>query len=148
MPSCRRIAWCLLCVVASGCVGSTFVLTDSRYAGRPRTNPAVYIDRLPPFPYYSIGVIEVTGPAGLNLAQVLAEAASKGADVGCDVVVDRSIHRIASLIPGAGPLLAQAYMAPTPVYTPVMPPPPPSKREFICGIGVAPMPMPPAPQRP
>src|SRR4029079_12076875 len=159
-----RILSAVLCFVASGCVTSTFVLTDARYSGRPRTQPPVFIDRLPPFPYISIGVIEVSAPAVSDLTTVLTEAASKGGEVGCDVVVDRSIHRIASMIPNAGPLIAQVGVGYTaaPPYTaelaagytaaPPSPPapgvyaasPPPSKREFICGVRVAPPPAPPA----
>jgi len=158
-----KVARCLACValwvVASGCITSTFVLTDPRYAERPPTRPEVFIDRLPPFPYMSIGVIEVSAPPASDLSQVLAEAASKGGQVGCEVVVERSIHKITSTIPNAGPLMAQAYhtnSSPA-VYAPpsmYVPPPPPSKREFICGLrlvatlapaAAAPRPVPAAP---
>jgi len=89
MKVARRLACVALWVVASGCIRSTFVLTDSRYGGRPRTQPGVFIDRLPPFPYMSIGIIEVTSAAGTDLPAVMAEAASRGGEVGCDVVVER-----------------------------------------------------------
>jgi hypothetical protein len=151
-----KVARCLACaalwVAASGCIRSTFVLTDARYGGRPRTQPGVFIDRLPPFPYMSIGIIEVTAAAGTDLPAVMTEAASKGGEVGCDVVVERSIHPITSMIPNAGPPIAQAYYThPTPMYTPAptyAAAPPPSKREFICGLRLVPMPAPPPAPRP
>src|SRR5262249_51067461 len=56
----RFVACAALALVAAGCMTSTFVLTDARYAGRAPTSPEVYVDRLPPFRYISIGVIEVS----------------------------------------------------------------------------------------
>lgn len=153
MKVARFLAGVALWVVAPGCVTSTFVLTDPRYAERAPTRPEVFIDRLPPFPYMSIGVIEVSAPAATVLSQVLAEAASKGGQVGCEVVVERSIHRITSIIPNAGPPIAQAYhtYSSPPVYTPTptyVAPPPPSKREFICGLRLVAMRAAPAAPRP
>jgi len=149
----RCLATVALWVAASGCITSTFVLTDPRYGGRPRTQPGVFIDRLPPFPYMSIGIIEVSAPPAYDLGQVMAEATSKGGQAGCDVVVDRSIHQITSMIPNAGPPIAQAYnhYNSTPTYTPpptYAAPPPPNKREFICGLRMVATPAPPPAPRP
>lgn len=77
-------------MLAMGCVTSTFLATDGRAAGRPITQPSVFIDRLPPVPFFSIGIIEVKTPAGWTLDTVVTEAARKGSEVGCDFVVDRS----------------------------------------------------------
>jgi len=120
------VARCLACValwvVASGCIRSTFVLTDPRYAGRPHSQPGVYIDRLPPFPYMSIGIVEVNEATAVDLGGVLAEAASRGGAAGCDVVVDRAIHLITPTCASASP---------------------PYRRQFICGLRLVDTPPPP-----
>jgi hypothetical protein len=123
MKAGRCLACVALWVAASGCIRSTFVLTDPRYGGRPHSQPGVYIDRLPPFPYISIGIIDVNAAAVFDLATVLAEAASKGSAVGCDVVVDRSIHLITPTCAAASPS---------------------DRREFICGLRLVDTPTPPA----
>jgi len=140
-------------MLAAGCVTSTFVATDGRAAGRPVTQPSVFIDRFPPVPFYSVGIIEVKTPAGWTLDTVVAEAARKGSEVGCDFVVDRSIYRVSYGIPGARAIVAQIgaspLIAPAPAVTP--PPtfqpapvysPPPNMREFICGVADRPAPGP------
>jgi hypothetical protein len=129
----------------AGCVHASFVPTGS---GPPRrnTNPKVFVDHLPDRPYQSIGIIEVSGPpAQMDLATVMFEAHNAGAEAGCDVVVDRSIHRISFRREERAHLILAQYRAPyitptpyhpaapmvTPVYTP-----PPDRREFVCGIYV------------
>jgi hypothetical protein len=118
-------------LAAPACVTSSFVLTDARFANRAATSPTVFIDKLPPFPYFSIGVIEVQGPPAAELSEVIEEARLKGSEVGCDVVVDRSIHVITSMIPGAGPPIATNGYTPMPIIVPAVPP---RHREFICGL--------------
>jgi hypothetical protein len=136
-----------LALAGAGCVTTNFVPTDGSFRSSGRsTRPQVFVDRLPPRPYRSVGIIEVTGPAGLmDLQTVMAEAAIAGDSAGCDVVVDRAIHRVgASASPApVGRMLVQyiapyshpSYVAPqpaAPAYTP-----PPSRHEFICGVFVA-----------
>lgn len=135
-----------LVMSAMGCVTSTFVATDGRAAGRPITQPSVFLDRLPPVPFYSVGIIEVRTPAGWTLDTVVAEAARKGSEAGCDFVVDRSIYRVTYGVPGVRAIVAQigaspviAPVQPAPVYSP-----PPNMREFICGVADQPAPPPPA----
>ena len=127
-------------LLLSGCLSSTFVLTDARAVGRTPTQPAAYIDRLPPMPFYSIGVIEVRAPAGTELGVVLNEAIRKGAEVGCDMVVDRSIYRVSYGIPGARAIVAQVGVYPSVAPPPVIyaNPPAPDRREFICGVVAGP----------
>jgi hypothetical protein len=57
-------------------------------------SPPVFVDRLPPAPYDSVGIIEVAAPADALLPTVVRAARSMGQRVGCDVVVERSIHHI------------------------------------------------------
>lgn len=136
-----RTAAIALLLASSGCVTSTFVATDGRASGRPETQPALYMDRLPPVPFYSVGIIEVRYPSGDTLDKVVAEALREGGEVGCDFVVDRAIYRLSLGIPGARaviaqvggypPVIAPATVAPAPT---VVYEPPPSTREFICGV--------------
>jgi hypothetical protein len=148
-----------LATLAVGCASSTFVATDGRAVGRPITQPSVFIDRLPPVPFYSVGIIEVQTPAGWTLGYVLAEAARKGSEVGCDFVVDRSIYRVSYGISGVRAIIAHIgaspVIAPAPAVTP--PPafqpapgysPPPNVREFICGVADRPAPVSPPPPTP
>src|SRR5580698_283949 len=113
-----------LVMLAMGCVTSTFVATDGRAAGRPITHPSVFIDRLPPVPFFSVGIIEVKTPAGWTLDTVVAEAARKGSEVGCDFVVDRSIYRVSYGIPGGRAIIAQVGASPVIAPAPVVTPPP------------------------
>jgi hypothetical protein len=120
-------------LLLTGCARTTFLSTDPRYLGRSPTQPMAFIDRLPPFPYFSIGIIEVTAPAGTDIVEVVRLAIEKGSQVGCDVIVDRAIHPIASEIPKTGPLLAYVG-ASQPVHTTTTYAPPPNQRQFICGV--------------
>jgi len=132
--------WAIVALLVSGCVTAKFVQTDPRFRRAQRRGPPqVYLDRLPEQSYRSVGIIEVSGPAGdFNLGTVVRVAREKAAKLGCDLVVDRSIHKTTSSIPGAGPLLAQYGYTPTPA--PIYPvyAPPPGRREFICGVFVRP----------
>ncbi len=142
-----------LAMLAMGCVTSTFVATDGRAEGRPITQASVFIDRLPAVPFFSVGIIEVKTPAGWTLDTVVAEAARKGSEVGCDFVVDRSIYRVSYGIPGVRAIVAQIGASPGIVTVPVVTPspafqppaysPPPNMREFICGVAALPVPGPP-----
>ena len=44
--------------------------------------------------YDPVGIIEVHAPQAASLGEVMRAAARQGQEVGCDVVVDRSIHRV------------------------------------------------------
>ncbi len=80
---------------ASGCVNASFTKTSDGYVVHAvDTVPEVFVDKLPEQPYDSVGIIEVHAPQAANLSEVLRAAADKGQQVGCDVVVDRSIHRV------------------------------------------------------
>jgi hypothetical protein len=141
-----RLAWLLVPALFSGCVYATFVPTDATFAPHTAPAPAVYIDRLPPFGYRPVGIIEVTARASTSLGDVMATAARKGAEVGCDVVVDRSIHRVADARPVPTTYwLAQHHVyVPPPVHTTTYYSPPPSKREFVCGVAIQQAAVPPA----
>ena len=116
----RFVFGCAWLLTLGACAHADFVSTDTRYQGRPRTQPWVFVDRLPPYPYISIGIIEVIAPAGTSLSDIFELARQKGSEVGCDVVVDRGIHRITSAIPQAGPVLAQLAPGPTPYIPPAL----------------------------
>jgi hypothetical protein len=136
-----RLPSLLLVVLLAGCVHATFVKTDASFVPHDRTAPAVFLDRLPPFPYRPVGIIEVTSPANSRLDDVLYAAAEKGAEMGCDVVVDRSIHRVADADALTG-LFQRAQYGAAPMYFYAAPPP--NRREFVCGISVASAPARPA----
>lgn len=137
-----------LAVLTGGCLHAQFSRTDPSFgevAGKPP--PRVYVDQLPARPYRSVGIIEVLVPQGYALSDVMDLASAEGARVGCDVVVDRLIHRITAREPETRFMLAQypqLYPAPrlgqpmTPYYSP-----PPNQRDFICGLWVEETPPPP-----
>jgi hypothetical protein len=134
-----RLAWLLVPALFTGCIYATFVPTDVTFAPHAAPEPAVYVDRLPPFGYRPVGIIEVTASASTSLGDVMATAARKGAEVGCDVVVERSIHRVvdARPVPTVYWLAQHHVYVPPPVHhAPVYYAPPPSKREFVCGVAV------------
>jgi hypothetical protein len=125
-----------LLVLTAGCANySSFVATDQRAFYRAPTHPTVYVDRLPEVSFESIGVIEVRAPSGSSLDWIVQEAARKGGEVGCDLVVERSIYRVTYGIAGARAVVA------TSIQMSIAPPmagyngrPPKDRRQFICGI--------------
>jgi hypothetical protein len=142
-----RLAWLLAPALAllPGCIHATFVPTDATFAPHKAPAPAVYIDRLPPFDYRPVGIIEVMARASTSLGDVLATAARKGGEVGCDVVVDRSIHRVVDARPAPTTYWrVQHHAHPPPAYAHPVYSPPPSKREFVCGIAIQQAAVPPA----
>ena len=111
-------------VLSSACMRTSFVRTEPAFSRPARgAPPPVFLDRLPPRPYHSVGIIQVTSPAGSDLSRVIDAAADEGKTNGCDLVVDRAIHKVGSL---DAPLVHADYQAQAA--------PPPSQREFICGI--------------
>jgi hypothetical protein len=132
-------AWLLLAFCLFGCVKIEYLSTDVSFRPRGHARPLVFIDRLPPYPYRSVGIFEATVPVGSSLAEVLSAVVDKGAEIGCEAIVDRAIHRV-SAAPVVRPrrLLVQfPQITPSPVYVPAQPvyaTPPPGTREFICAV--------------
>lgn len=130
----------LLAAVLAGCWSTSFIQTDPSYRATSGAWPEVYLDRLPDRPYRSVGIIEVKGPAGdFDLEDVLRHAQEKGRELGCDLIVERAIHRVSSR-EQQSPRIAQlgggfrppASSAPPPSPV-VVPATGPGRREFICG---------------
>jgi hypothetical protein len=155
----------LLGLAGSGCIRTDFVQSSPSFVVHEvAQRPVVYFDHLPEQPYTSVGVIDVIAPGSSRLEDVFDAAANKGKEVGCDLVVDRSIHRVAddvlphwrvialdlpdSLSPrasgeaardlGYAPAPAPVFVAPPPPPAPITYAPsyspPPDRREFICGV--------------
>jgi hypothetical protein len=82
-----------------------------------------------------VGIIEITS-ARPSLSAMLTKAQQVGGQVGCDVVVDRQIHRVSLGVPSG------RVVATVGVWAQSAPPPPessgnaipPSRREFVCGV--------------
>lgn len=142
---------------ATGCGYSrtAFVQTDSNVPLAARdTLPEVFLDKKPAQPYRSAGIIEVQSQG--DLATIVDRAQRRGAELGCDIVIDRRLGlseapspgraaadvedgplRVRAEAPATGPLasptlLAQAPPVVQPIYT--VQTPPMERREFICGI--------------
>lgn len=131
----------------SGCVATNFVQTDAHFQGVERASmPPAYVDEVPEAPYRAVGIIEVSGPAErLDMDTLVTAARQKGRDVGCDLIVDRAVHRIST------PPRRHGSFAPTPHYfvaslANVKAPSvtayaataaPQGRKEFICGKFVA-----------
>ena len=153
----RPPRWFLIALALSGCVTTEFVSTDPSFRPQSHALPTVYIDKLPPFPYRSVGIIEATIPDGHPLSEVMNAVATKGQEVGCDAVVDRAIHQVSAAPTVVVPQrwLVQ-YRAPMTSSTPIYHPPqnnnyqapPAGKREFICAVRDATPPAPTAPAAP
>lgn len=133
-----------------------FTVTDRVHFPKYRSHALVYIDRLPEDDYRSVGILVVKEAADYELSQIVEKLEEEGSLQGCDVVVDRSIHRISANRPDRGPLLASlelrglatrlegsrrktAQLQSVPVYrpTPVNVVNVRSRapdREFICGV--------------
>jgi hypothetical protein len=136
-----------LALACSACIHADFVSSSPSFVTHETAElPVVYFDHLPDRPYASVGIIDVIAPAGSKLEEVFAAAADKGKEIGCDVVVDRSIHRIADAAlprwrvtvlgslgppppraaPGDARLLGYGpTLAPVVILSPPPPPPPP-----------------------
>lgn len=141
----RLVLFCAALLIVPSCWQATFIQTDPTFRpGASGAPPAVYLDRLPGVPYRPVGIIEVQGPAGnFSLDNVLAEVQSKGAEIGCELILDRAIHRVSlRSLPRHPIVLAQAAARPyghsystvaptTHVYTQEAPP---GRREFICAV--------------
>lgn len=143
-------------VSATGCGYSrtAFVQTDASVPRAAReTLPEVFLDKKPTQPYRSAGIIEVQSRG--DLATIVDRAQRRGAELGCDVVIDRRLalseapspgpvttnedgplrvraEATATLAPNSPALLAQIPQVVQPIYT--VPAEPMERREFICGI--------------
>ena len=135
-----------------GCVRVEFVRTNGLAPSRRGGQPEVFIDRQPAFAFQSIGILQVTAPAGTRLSNIIQRLIEEGTAAGCDVIVDRAIFRVAAPLPlgalvamtGDGPLLAQ-YTPYTPAPVVMAPAPPPQQSQWICGVYAVPPPAAPAP---
>ncbi len=122
----------------AGCSSQAqFVRTDASFQevkGKPA--PAVYVDQLPPRPYRSVGTIEVVMAENAAASDVRSAIVARGQEAGCDVLVDRAIHKgkvLGPTTPSGFPLLlahegddARERVAPTPTRT----------FQFVCGMFV------------
>ena len=137
-----------LAVLGGGCLHAQFSRTDPSFVEIPgKGPPRVYVDQLPQRPYRSVGIIEVLVPVGYALSDVMDLSSAEGARVGCDVVVDRVIHRVTAQEPARRfAVNAQYYPTPPPpqATTPYYGPPS-NQRDFICGLWVEPPAPPPKP---
>jgi len=78
-------------VVLCGCGEATFIKTSRSFKPQPRNGyPEVCLDRQPNRSYDPVGIIQIAG----HLSDVIDEVKEKGKELGCDVVVDRRIHRV------------------------------------------------------
>jgi hypothetical protein len=89
----------------------------------------VFLDRLPQQPYRPVGIVEVTGSN--DLGEIVRTASEQGRLVGCDVLVDRAIHRVSAAPAASADLTLVTYQA-----QPVIVGPSPPPHQFICGIFV------------
>lgn len=82
------------CLGVSACAGPVvFIRTDPTLPLAPSVGaapPEVYVDKRPTQPYQSAGIIEYTGDATLDT--VLNAVVKKASEIGCDLVVERSLH--------------------------------------------------------
>jgi hypothetical protein len=86
----------LLGLAGFGCIHTEFVQSSPSFVVHEAAQrPVVYFDHVPEQPYTSVGIIDVIAPSSSRLEDVFAAAADKGKEIGCDLVVDRSIHRVA-----------------------------------------------------
>ena len=137
------ISW--IVVLMQNCWQVTFVSTDQKFSGKiaKKNPPELFIDRLPKKAFYSVGVLEVTGPAGeFTLDKVTEAAIKKGQKLGCDLVIDRAIYQVSSshhdntqsAFNQTIGFVVYQYQAPPQQTQVYQAPPPPGHREFICGI--------------
>jgi hypothetical protein len=154
----RRIVVPLVVLaVFSGCIRASFTKTVPEFVPHAAdTAPTVFVDRLPSRPYESVGIIRVEGPL-TELSSIIDVAQRKGKDLGCDILVLRSIHRVtradapsdtvtarplvAVFTPGSPSPIAPVSPAPAPPLTTTSTlltmQPPSEDRDFICGMYVA-----------
>lgn len=163
MFCCRSLTGVLLLALTTAgstiaCNGPQFVKTSKDFVPTPRGRyPSVYLDRQPERPYQSVGIIQAQG----RLSDVISAVKEKGKEVGCDLIVDRRIHKVSEAdahpvltwvipvgLPGhapeplvdhprrathtAGSLLAY----PVPYIIPTPAATAPESHEFICGVFV------------
>jgi hypothetical protein len=115
-----------------GCMEANFFATDNAFQKGARHGAAeVFLDHLPPQPYRVVGLVEVNASDDTALHEVVEIARERGRKVGCDVLVEREIHRL-----GCGEAVrvyATAATGPVSVDS-SEPAQSAAKREFICGV--------------
>jgi hypothetical protein len=176
MTTSRRAAGCCVIVAmaaaTSGCAfywkGGAHPHWVPTVAEAPRARcehlPEVYARQAPAHPYRSLGIIQVLSIAKSvifgkvnmpNKEEIMTALQEKGCELGCDVLVGRSIHRVfigGEVTPkvSAGPHLAWSFAqfstqypqfpAPSlppqhfPMHFPDPPPPEVDEFQFVCGI--------------
>jgi hypothetical protein len=124
----------LLGLAGSGCIRTDFVQSSPSFVVHEvAQRPVVYFDHLPEQAYTSVGVIDVIAPSSSKLEDVFAAAADKGKEIGCDLVVDRSIHHVADAV------LPHWHVT---ALDPLAPPSPRSSGDDARDLGYAPAPGP------
>lgn len=97
-PRCATILALVAIGIVAGCGGATFVQTDNEFAPSAGTvEPEVFLDRRPDRPYRSVGIIEVESNSALD--RIVKIAQKKGKKVGCELLVDRTIHQVGNVDP-------------------------------------------------
>jgi hypothetical protein len=126
-----RISAVIVAVLLGGGCGSSsvvYVKTMVSLQGKGPSTPSVYLRSLPPFPFRSVGTIEVRGT--IEPDEMVEKAVEAGAKLGCEAIIDNELvvtktaRRTGS---DHGLRLAQYRpMSPPPVMpTPFRPPPAP-----------------------
>jgi hypothetical protein len=71
------------------CHTASFTAIEKGFVAGPRRQaPVVFLDRLPRAEYRRVGFIEVARPNSTPLGEFVDAARVRGAEVGCDVVID------------------------------------------------------------
>ena len=124
-----------------GCMRATFVQTDTFKPGPPSALEW-YIDKVPKKPYRAVGIIEVTLADTAALMEVVKAAYKKGQEVGCHLIIERSLHVVSpsALLPTSKISVCvadavsecQYHTRSQPVYGGSAPAS--GTREFVCGV--------------
>jgi hypothetical protein len=129
----RLLLAIVTCTLSVGCMQVTFTPTVKDYLPHKlAVEPEVFIDRLPSWAYDSVGIIEVKTSAGTDLTTVLKAVKKKGQEIGCEIVVDRAIHRV-----GAAGLPRWTVAATTAGDRPWLPEPPRRSASPYFGYGLS-----------
>lgn len=142
------VAGALLALSFGGCmISQVNFLKTAPFAEGRKKQVEWYLDRLPSRAYRSVGIIEVIHSADAGMLTVLRSAHKLAQEVGCDLIVDRSLHRFSfdtarPLPRHRGAVTGRCQFARpgvSPHYQPAFPPPaaasaPPGTTAFICGV--------------
>lgn len=82
----------LTAALSSGCQSAKFVRTDAAFVEQKKAAPPdVFLDQKPPRTFRTVGIIEVAATVDTPDSDVAADARARAQDVGCDVVVSRTL---------------------------------------------------------